>query len=220
MPRGDGRPGPARAAVQSRRRAGAELAAGAFGVGQHPRGCRDHRIRGVAAFRFPARGRACCASSSSVRSAATSTSWARWRSATATPPTRRGPGRGDSGRGARHASTAPPRILWLDTGTPGQLVVEVRAMDRLGLLALLTRALERAGADIAWAKVNTFGSTAADVFCVSVLPVDGAAASAGHGRAAPVGRVGRPRGRRCSTSRSATSVRTPNSAAAGRRCGP
>jgi [protein-PII] uridylyltransferase len=68
-------------------------------------------------------------------------------------------------------STAPPRILWLETGEPGQLVVEVRAMDRIGLLALLTRALERDGADIAWAKVNTFGSTAADVFCVAV-PVE------------------------------------------------
>jgi [protein-PII] uridylyltransferase len=65
-------------------------------------------------------------------------------------------------------STAPPRILWLDTATPGELVLEVRAMDRLGLLALLARALERAGADIEWAKVNTFGSTAADVFCVQV----------------------------------------------------
>ncbi|OBF05803.1 [protein-PII] uridylyltransferase [Mycobacterium sp. ACS4054] len=65
-------------------------------------------------------------------------------------------------------STAPPRILWLDTATAGQLLFEVRAMDRMGLLALLTSALERAGADIAWAKVNTFGSTAADVFCVTV----------------------------------------------------
>nr|WP_156661158.1 [protein-PII] uridylyltransferase [Mycobacterium sp. 852002-51163_SCH5372311] len=65
--------------------------------------------------------------------------------------------------------TAPPRILWFDTATPGQPIVEVRATDRPGLLASLTRALERAGADIVWAKVNTFGSTAADVFCV-VLP--------------------------------------------------
>lgn len=68
-------------------------------------------------------------------------------------------------------STAPPRILWLDTLTPGQFIFEVRAMDRSGLLALLTRALERAGADIVWTKVNTFGSTAADVFCVTV-PAD------------------------------------------------
>jgi [protein-PII] uridylyltransferase len=65
-------------------------------------------------------------------------------------------------------STAPPRILWLDTVAPGHLVVEVRAMDRIGLLAVLAQALERAGADIAWAKVNTFGSTAADVFCMAV----------------------------------------------------
>lgn len=65
-------------------------------------------------------------------------------------------------------STAPPRILWLDTNVPGNLVVEVRAMDRTGLLALLAQALERAGADIGWAKVNTFGSTAADVFCMAV----------------------------------------------------
>ncbi len=68
-------------------------------------------------------------------------------------------------------STAPPRILWLDTATEGQSILEVRAMDRPGLLAMLTRALERAGADIVWAKVNTFGSTAADVFCV-VLPAE------------------------------------------------
>jgi [protein-PII] uridylyltransferase len=71
-------------------------------------------------------------------------------------------------------STAPPRILWLDTAASGQLVVEVRAMDRLGLLAVLARALERGGAEIQWAKVNTFGSTAADVFCVTVPPGDGA----------------------------------------------
>lgn len=67
-------------------------------------------------------------------------------------------------------STAPPRILWLDTDTPGQLILEVRAMDRVGLLALLAWALERSDTDIVWAKVNTFGSTAADVFCVSVPP--------------------------------------------------
>jgi [protein-PII] uridylyltransferase len=68
-------------------------------------------------------------------------------------------------------STAPPRIVWLDTAADGQMVLEVRATDRPGLLALLARALEFAGADIAWAKVNTFGSTAADVFCVE-LPAE------------------------------------------------
>jgi [protein-PII] uridylyltransferase len=66
-----------------------------------------------------------------------------------------------------HRSTAPPRILWLDSA-PGRLVVEVRASDRTGLLALLTRALERAGADIDWAKVTTLGSMVDDVFCISL----------------------------------------------------
>lgn len=64
--------------------------------------------------------------------------------------------------------TAPPRILWFDS-TPGRLLIEVRAADRPGLLARLAAALERAGADIVWAKVTTRGSTADDVFCV-VLP--------------------------------------------------
>lgn len=68
-------------------------------------------------------------------------------------------------------STAPPRISWLDTAFEGQVAIEVRAMDRPGLLALLAQALERAGTDIAWAKVNTFGTTVADVFCL-VLPDD------------------------------------------------
>jgi [protein-PII] uridylyltransferase len=66
-------------------------------------------------------------------------------------------------------ATAPPRILWFDTATPGRPIVEVRAADRPGLLALLTRALERAGADIVWARVSTYGSTVGDVFSV-VLP--------------------------------------------------
>jgi [protein-PII] uridylyltransferase len=79
-------------------------------------------------------------------------------------------------------ATAPPRILWFDTATPGQPIVEVRAADRPGLLALLTRALERAGADILWAKVNTFGSTASDVFCV-VLPTDSADGDAADDKA-------------------------------------
>jgi [protein-PII] uridylyltransferase len=78
-----------------------------------------------------------------------------------------------------HDSTAPPRILWFD-GTPGRLMVEVRATDRTGLLGLLTGALERAGADIVWAKVTTAGAMVDDVFCVA-LPARGAAAkSAGE----------------------------------------
>lgn len=82
-------------------------------------------------------------------------------------------------------STAPPRVLWLDNCAPGHLVVEVRAVDRIGLLALLAQGLERAAVDIAWAKVNTFGSTAADVFCVTVpVQTGGAAESNGDGNKA------------------------------------
>jgi [protein-PII] uridylyltransferase len=66
-----------------------------------------------------------------------------------------------------HRSTAPPRILWLD-GAPDRSLVEVRASDRIGLLALLTGALEHVGADIDWAKVTTLGSMVDDVFCVSL----------------------------------------------------
>jgi [protein-PII] uridylyltransferase len=64
-----------------------------------------------------------------------------------------------------HYSTAPPRIAWFD-GTSGSLIVEIRATDRAGLLASLAGALERAGVDIAWAKVTTRGSMVDDVFCV------------------------------------------------------
>ena len=57
------------------------------------------------------------------------------------------------------------------------LIVEIRANDRPGLLALLTGALERAGVDIDWAKVNTRGSMVDDVFCIA-LPAHSAAAKA------------------------------------------
>lgn len=66
-----------------------------------------------------------------------------------------------------HDPSAPPRILWFD-GSAGRLLVEIRATDRTGLLASLTGALERAGADIDWAKVTTLGSMVDDVFCVSL----------------------------------------------------
>jgi [protein-PII] uridylyltransferase len=75
-----------------------------------------------------------------------------------------------------HHSTAPPRILWFD-GTPGRLIIEIRANDRPGLLALLTGALERAGVNIDWAKVTTRGSMVDDVFCIA-LPARSAAAKA------------------------------------------
>jgi [protein-PII] uridylyltransferase len=75
-----------------------------------------------------------------------------------------------------HNSSAPPRILWFE-GTPGRLIIEIRANDRPGLLALLTGALERSGVDIDWAKVSTRGSMVDDVFCIA-LPAHSAAAKA------------------------------------------
>ncbi|BBZ05111.1 bifunctional uridylyltransferase/uridylyl-removing enzyme [Mycolicibacterium chitae] len=59
---------------------------------------------------------------------------------------------------------APARILWHPGGAPDRLTVEVRSTDRAGMLATLTAVLERAGVDIAWARVTTLGSSVVDVF--------------------------------------------------------
>ena len=65
------------------------------------------------------------------------------------------------------AAPAPPKILWHDGGQPGRQLVEVRASDRTGLLAVLTGVFEHAGVDIAWAKITTMGSSVIDVFAIS-----------------------------------------------------
>jgi [protein-PII] uridylyltransferase len=67
---------------------------------------------------------------------------------------------------------APPRILWHDGSGQGQLIVEIRTADRTGLLAVLTGVLERTGADIAWAKITTLGSSVVDAFGISVPTSD------------------------------------------------
>lgn len=69
-----------------------------------------------------------------------------------------------------HHPSAPPSIVWSDSA-PGKVTIQIRAGDRVGLLARLTRVLERAGADILWAKLTTRGSMVDDVFCV-VLPTE------------------------------------------------
>ncbi|MGX9790771.1 [protein-PII] uridylyltransferase [Mycobacterium sp. MMS18-G62] len=66
-------------------------------------------------------------------------------------------------------ATAPPRILWTDGPAPGELVVQIRATDRAGLLARLTAVFERDGVDIAWARVTTLGSSVVDLFSI-VIP--------------------------------------------------
>ncbi|MBX7430742.1 [protein-PII] uridylyltransferase [Mycobacterium sp. Y57] len=64
---------------------------------------------------------------------------------------------------------APPKIIWYDGEAEGHLVAEIRTTDRTGLLAFLTAVFERAGVDIAWAKVTTLGSSVVDAFSI-VLP--------------------------------------------------
>ena len=66
-----------------------------------------------------------------------------------------------------HAA-APPKLLWTDGAEPGELVVQIRATDRAGLLARLTAVFERDGVDIAWARVTTLGSSVVDVFGIVV----------------------------------------------------
>jgi [protein-PII] uridylyltransferase len=66
---------------------------------------------------------------------------------------------------------APPKVIWYPGPAADQLIVEVRTIDRAGLLAQLTAVFERAGLDIAWAKVATLGSSVVDVFCVVVRPL-------------------------------------------------
>ncbi|GFG76545.1 bifunctional uridylyltransferase/uridylyl-removing enzyme [Mycobacterium botniense] len=99
---------------------------------------------------------------------------------------------------------APPRILWYRGTAPGQFILEIRAPDKTGLLALLTGVLESVGADIVWARATTVGSTVDDVFCV-VMPGGSAAGETtgepGTGRRAAVERellavlsAGRPAG--------------------------
>ena len=84
------------------------------------------------------------------------------------------------GRAGEHPDAVPinrvsaqPRILWHDGAAPDQLVVEIRATDRAGLLAVLTGVFERAGVDIVWAKVTTLGSSVVDAFCITVPPLVG-----------------------------------------------
>ncbi|GAA4400809.1 [protein-PII] uridylyltransferase [Tsukamurella soli] len=80
-------------------------------------------------------------------------------------------------------SPAPARILWLDlpgpgareVGVPGaqpapsgpSLLLELRAGDRLGLLARVAAILEQKGADVAWARVVTHGASVVDTFALT-----------------------------------------------------
>ena len=123
-------PGPPRAAVQGGGRAGAELAARAFGIGQRTRGFGDQHVR---------RRRRISARRTGRRVAAPAVILAldgdldvhrrRWNSATARPPsTAPAPGRGGAGRASR--STTRPRrraiLVVRRCQRPGELVVQIR----------------------------------------------------------------------------------------------
>lgn len=71
---------------------------------------------------------------------------------------------------------ARPRVIWHAGSEAGQLVAEVRATDRPGLLSALTAVFERAGANIGWAKVTTLGSSVIDAFGITLA--DGSAGAA------------------------------------------
>lgn len=74
---------------------------------------------------------------------------------------------GDPGLAVPAAAPAPPQILWHEAASGG-LLVEVRSTDRTALLAMLTAVFERAGVDIAWAKITTLGSSVIDVFAIAM----------------------------------------------------
>ncbi len=70
---------------------------------------------------------------------------------------------------------AQPRVLWSSTSVPGQVLLELRAEDRIGVLSRLAAALENCGADVRWAKVVTMGSAVVDTFCLDLGAADGPA---------------------------------------------
>lgn len=65
------------------------------------------------------------------------------------------------------AFTVPPDVILDNTASQGQTVIEVRALDRPGLLFDLARGLSDLGLDIASAHIATFGERAVDVFYVT-----------------------------------------------------
>ncbi|MDF0531238.1 [protein-PII] uridylyltransferase [Tsukamurella sp. 8F] len=63
-------------------------------------------------------------------------------------------------------SASPARVRWFEQADR-TVVLEVRAGDRLGLLARVASILETAGADVLWARAITHGASVVDVFCVA-----------------------------------------------------
>ncbi|WP_345496623.1 [protein-PII] uridylyltransferase [Nocardia callitridis] len=70
-------------------------------------------------------------------------------------------------RASKYAN-AEPKLLWTKTSVPGQVILELRAEDRIGLLSRLAGALEHTNTDVRWAKVVTMGSAVVDSFCLDL----------------------------------------------------
>ncbi|GAA1480415.1 [protein-PII] uridylyltransferase [Gordonia sinesedis] len=72
-------------------------------------------------------------------------------------------------------AVAPPRVIWADAPGDGEVVMELRTDDRLGLLTRVTAVVERHHGNVRWATVSTLGNTVVDTFCLA-LPDDTPAA--------------------------------------------
>ncbi|AOW92363.1 [protein-PII] uridylyltransferase [Rhodococcus sp. WMMA185] len=67
---------------------------------------------------------------------------------------------------------APPRVIWFDTTSAGESILELRAEDRPGLLSRLADAFDQCDADVLWARVSTLGSSVIDSFCLALRDGD------------------------------------------------
>ncbi len=78
----------------------------------------------------------------------------------------------DAGARSSPYSQSRPRLIWTESGAPGQVLLQLRAEDRIGLLSRLAAALAGAGVDVLWAKVVTMGSAVVDAFCLDLGDAD------------------------------------------------
>ncbi|MFC9871366.1 [protein-PII] uridylyltransferase [Nocardia salmonicida] len=76
------------------------------------------------------------------------------------------------GTGPGRYARAAPRLIWSPVSAPGQVILELRADDRIGLLSRLAGAFAATGANVRWAKVVTMGSAVVDAFCLELGDAD------------------------------------------------
>ncbi len=74
----------------------------------------------------------------------------------------------DAGARTSPYAQAQPRLIWTDTAVPGQVLLQLRAEDRIGLLSRLAAVLAAADVGVLWAKVVTMGSAVVDAFCLDL----------------------------------------------------